>query len=241
MSIQQTDISPMDLLGIKLKDEFSEVTGGSFSPGHDLFTINLARGKRPVNLVVKELHSFLKSYIQRNGDRQTEYQFTIHEHGRLVHVLRFHSPDEGYHVEVMASGRLHRLFVDSGLGAIGDFTVFNEDFQKIGYLAMKSLEGSDKTDYGDGRPYPNFSDGSLWEGKGELVETYLNQIVGQISLQIDAAYRKGKVDIQEPTDVSYYAEVFGVSGEELKEAVGKIGTTLGALEDYFQSKTDVEV
>jgi len=239
MSIQQTDISPMDLLGIKLKDEFSEVIGGSFSPGHDLFTINLARGKRPVNVVVKELHGFLKSYILRNGDKETQYEFTIHEQGRLVHILRFNDPDEGYHVEILVGGRLQRLFVDSGMGANGYFMVFNEDFQKIGEMSMKPLEGNDKADYGNGLPYPNFNDSSLWRGTGEVVETYLNQIIGQIALQIEAAYRKAKVDIGEPTDVSYYAQVFGVSGEELTEAAWKIGPTLGALEDHFRSRTGI--
>ncbi|RZK43336.1 MAG: hypothetical protein EOO90_03495 [Pedobacter sp.] len=233
MSIEQTDISPMDLLGKRLREQFPEITGGSVSARHDFFTVEIVQGTANAPFT-KALDTFLKDYLSRFGDPEQEYQFTLQKGRQLVNILRYNDPEHGYHVEVLAEGKLHRLFVVDVMGATGDFSVYNEDFELLGAMNMKKVFERTDPDYGDDRPHPNFSDSGAWEATGELVQTYLNQIVGQVSLQIDAEYRKGLVDIEDEGDLVYYPSVFNVSVEQLKDGVREVGPTIGALEDYFQ-------
>jgi hypothetical protein len=238
MSIEQTDISPMDLLGPRLRELFPEITGGKVSGTY--YTVQIASGVQPASFM-KAFDGFVKAFLAANGDKDTSYQFKIEQdegsaNPHLVNFITYNDPDSGYHVEVLADGELHRLFVVDVLGATGDYSVYNSDFEVAGFMNMKAVQGSTEPDYGDSRPFPNFSDPLLWEAKGELVETYLNQILGQISLQIETAYRKGNVNIEDEGDLVYYPSVFGVSVEELKAGVAAVGASIGALEDNFRTR-----
>ena len=238
MNIEQTDISPMDLLGPRLRERFPEITGGKVSGTS--YTVCIEAGTQPAPFM-KEFDGFVKAFLAANVDKDTSYQFKIEQdegsaNPHLVNIITYNDPDSGYHVEVVADGEQHRLFVVDVLGATGVYSVYNSDFEAVGFMNMKTVQGSTEPDYGDGRPFPNFSDPSLWEAKGELVEKYLNQILGQIALQIDTEYRKGVVDVEDEGDLVYYPSVFGVSVEELKAAAAVVGPSIGALEDYFKPR-----
>lgn len=192
MSIQQTDVSPMDLLGKRLRDEFPAITGGSVSARNDFFTVEIAEGTDHTPFT-KALDEFLKTYLSEYGNPEEEYQFTIQKGRQLVNILRYNDPEHGYHVEILADGKLHQLFVVDVMGATGDFSVYNENFEVVGVMNMKKIYERTEPDYGDDRPFPNFGDATLWEGSGELVETYLNQIIGQISLQLNQCTEKEKL------------------------------------------------
>lgn len=240
MSIEQTDISPMDLLGKRLREAFPAITGGSVSARNDFFIVEIAENTDNAPFT-KALHGFLKDYISKYGDPDEQYQFTIKKGGQLVNILMFNDPGYGYHVELLVNGNLQKLFVVDVLGVSGDFSVYDSDFEFLGVMNMKPLAEPLEGGYGDEHPRPNFRDAGLWEASGELVETYLNQIVGQISMQLHAAYREGMVDVNQESDLVYYASVFNTSVDGLKEAVVQVGPTVGALEDYFRVKGGLRV
>jgi hypothetical protein len=232
MSIEQIDVSPMDLLEQRLKAEFPEIVKIEGSKATDFFELEVAEGTQAAPFM-KAFDGFVKEYVSMHGDKEIEYQFTIYRGRELLNVLTYNDPGRGYHVEVLADGKLHKLFVVDVMGATGDFSVFNEDFELVGGMNMKSLDSRTEADYGDDRPFPNFREPAMWEARGELVDAYLNQILGQITLQMDSEYRKTQIDIEDESDLVYYAAELDVSVEQLKEAAGKVGPVMGDIEDYF--------
>jgi hypothetical protein len=232
MSIEQTDVSQMDLLEQRLQAEFPQIIKIEGSKATDFFELEVTEDTE-VAPFMKAFDEFVKNYIAENGDDDIEYQFTIYRGKELLNVMTYNDPGRGYRVEVLAEGKLHKLFVVDVMGATGDFSVYNEDFELVGSMNMKCRMPMEDDEFDDGRQFPNFKEPSMWEARGELVELYLNQILGQITLQLDAEYRKTEIDIEDEGDLVYYAAELNVSIDELKDAASKVGPLIGALEDYL--------
>lgn len=184
MSMQQTDVSPMDLLGQRLREKFPEITGGSASAGNDYFHIEIAEGTEDAPFM-KALDGFVKEYLTAHGDPEIEYNFSIDRGHQLVNVITYNSDDRGYLVDVRLDGKSQSLFVVDVQGATGDFTVFNDNFETVGFINMKDtgVTGSDP-DSGDERPFPNFGDSSLWEASNIGLTSALREIIEQIAAQL---------------------------------------------------------
>lgn len=182
--MEQTDVSPMDLLRQRLRARFPEIVSGSVSGGNQDFEINISEGTEAAPFM-KAFDRFVKEYLEAYGDRETEYDFTINRGRELINILSYNS-DRGYLVEVTMSGKSQSLFVVDVQGATGDYTVFNDDFETVGYMNMRDTnEVRTEPDYGEDRPFPNFSDSSLWEASNMELGYVLKEIVEQISAQLD--------------------------------------------------------
>ena len=80
---------------------------------------------------------------------------------------------------------MQSLCVVDVLGATGDYTVFNDDFETVGFLNMKDTSARRTgPDYGNDRPFPNFGNSSLWEASNSELSSVLGDIVGQIAAQL---------------------------------------------------------
>ena len=184
LSMEQTDVSPMDLLGQRLRTKFPEIISGSVSAGNEIFEINIAEGTQAAPFM-KAFDGFVKEYIEANGDPETEYDFRINRGRQLVNIISYNS-DRGYLVDVKLNGTMQTLFVVDVQGATGDYTVFNDDFETVGFMNMRDTsEARTEEDYGDDRPFPNFRESSLWEASNFELSSVLKEIVEQISAQLD--------------------------------------------------------
>lgn len=185
LSMEQTDVSPMDLLGQRLRAKFPEIISGSVCGGNQYFQINIAEGTEAAPFM-KAFDSFVKEYLTPYADRETEYDFNISRGRELINIITYNSDDRGNLVDVKLNGKLQSLFVVDVLGATGDFTVFNDDFETVGFIHMRDLNPPrTELDYGDNRPFPNFGDSSLWEASNTELSLVLKDIVEQIADQID--------------------------------------------------------
>lgn len=184
LSMEQTDVSPMDLLGQRLRTKFPEIISGSVSAGNEFFDINIAEDTEAAPFM-KAFDGFVKEYIQAYGDAETEYDFRINRGRQLVNIISYNS-DRGYLVDVKLKGKMQTLFVVDVQGATGDYTVFNDDFQTVGFMNMRDMRDAlTEPDYGDDMPHANFGDSSLWEASNTELSSVLKEIVEQISAQLD--------------------------------------------------------
>ncbi|MFI5452225.1 hypothetical protein ACHMWN_08720 [Pedobacter sp. UC225_61] len=181
--MEQTDVSPMDLLAQRLRAKFPEIISGSVVAGNQYFEINIAEGTETAPFM-KDFDGFVKEYLVAYGDKETEYDFKINRGRELINILSYNS-DRGYLVEVTMNGKSQSLFVVDVQGATGDYTVFNDDFETVGYMNMRDTsEPRTEPDYGDDRPFPNFNDSSLWEASNIELGYVLKEIVEQIAEQL---------------------------------------------------------
>ena len=195
LSMEQTDISPMDLLGQRLRAKFPEIISGSVSEGNQYFQINIAECTEAAPFM-KAFDSFVKEYLTAYGDRETEYDFNISRGRELINIITYNSDDRGHLVDVQLNGKMQSLFVVDVLGATGDFTVFNDDFETVGFIYMRdTTPPQTETDYGDYRPFPNFGDSSFWEASSSELTSVLKDIIEQIAAQLDTC-----VEIDDDTD-----------------------------------------
>lgn len=185
LSMEQTDVSPMDFLGQRLRAKFPEITSGSVSAGNEFFEINIAEGTEAAPFM-KAFDGFVKEYIEAYGDKEKEYDFTINRGRELINVISYNS-DRGYLVNVKVDGKMQTLFVVDVMGATGEFTVFNDDFETVGFMNMRDISPQrTEPDYGDDRPFPNFGDSSLWEASNSELSFVLKEIVEQIDEQLSS-------------------------------------------------------
>jgi len=200
LSMEQTDVSPMDLLGQRLRTKFPEIISGSVSTGNEFFDINIAEDTEAAPFM-KAFDGFVKEYIEAYGDAETEYDFRINRGRQLVNIISYNS-DRGYLVDVKLKGKMQTLFVVDVQGATGDFTVFNDDFQTVGFMNMRDMNApGTEPDYGDDLPPANFGDSSLWEASNNELSSVLREIVEQISAQLDKGEEIGpEQDLEEFSD-----------------------------------------
>jgi len=184
LSMEQTDVSPMDLLVQGLKSNFPEIIGIWVSAGNEFFEISIAEGTEAAKFM-KAFDGFVKEYIQAYGDAETEYDFRINRGRQLINIMSYNS-DRGYLVDVRLNGNMQTLFVVDVQGATGDYTVFNDDFQTVGFMNMRDTRDAlTEPDYGDDQSQANFGDSSLWEASNTELSSVLKEIVEQISSQLE--------------------------------------------------------
>lgn len=181
MSIMQTDISPMDLLGQRLRDRFPEITSSTSMAGNEYFVIEIACATDAAPFM-KEFYGFVKQYLDMNGDTEIEYSFTIYRGNELVNIITYNSESSGFRVAVDLNGDRQSLYVVDVMGATGIFTVFDADFGTVGYLSMKEEVPLDLLTEEDMQtPLVNFNDSSLWTASNDTLASVMHEIIAQIS------------------------------------------------------------
>lgn len=182
MSMQQMDVSPMDLLCERLKSNFPEIRECSATAGNEFFWITIAEETKDAPFM-KAFDSFVKPFIEAYGDRETGYDFRIGRERELVNIISYNQ-DRGHLVDVKLEGRMQSVFVVDVQGATGDFTVFDDDFNIIGYMCMRETGAPVEEESEEERPFPDFSDCSLWQASNSQLGSVLHQIIAQIAAQM---------------------------------------------------------
>ncbi|RZK60227.1 MAG: hypothetical protein EOO91_02275 [Pedobacter sp.] len=195
--MQEIDVSPMDLLCQRLKGTFPEIIECSVAAGNQYFDVDIAEGTQPAPFM-KTFDGFVKEYLDDYGDNETEYDFKITRGRELINIITYNNPERGYLVDVTLNGKLQTLFVVDVMGATGEFTVFNDDFETVGFMNMRGAT-SELTDliYDSDWCFPNFSDSSRWEASNHELDMVLEEIIAQIAEELegrDEARLDGGID-----------------------------------------------
>ena len=183
MSMQQIDVAPMDLLCQRLKANFPEITACSATTGNEFFWVTIAEETKDAPFM-KAFDQFVKSYIEAYGNRETGYGFRIGRSNQLVNIISYNQ-ELGYRVDAKLGGRMQSLFVVDVQGATGNFTVFDDDFNTVGYMWMREDDAQGVEGDMEGEPpHPDFTDWSLWAASNDKLRAVLYQIVTQVAEQI---------------------------------------------------------
>lgn len=199
-----------------LKEQFPQIQEMDHSDDYDHFDIEIMTNQP--RSFLKSLNEYLGRFLLDYGDKETIYSFKIQRGRELLDILRFND-DNVFYIEMEIDGKLRKVRVLDVMGATGDYSVFNEDFERLG------------TFYTDGAV--NFSDISEWETNDELLKPYLDEIIHKIAEQIKIG-EEDSINPDDPLDLEFYSEQFEISPEELKEAIESVGTSIFAIRKYLQ-------
>jgi len=192
--------------------------------------------------LVKTIHDYLKAYIIEHGDPKDEYQFSFHRDHELIDIVHFNSPDAAHYIDIELSGKMQTLRIQDVLGMTGDYTIFNEDFEKIGQLSAVSnpvevdeaLASDEELDFYSDQVYADFSNEALWQILPEELKPHLSEILGKVLEDINNKAETFEVDVDDPNDVAFWAEQFEISVADLQKAILVAGKSIDDITAYLQ-------
>jgi len=164
----------MDQLSNHLKNRFAQISAITESSDGTYFMVDFAPDTAKLNLLIKEMDAFVKGYIAVNGDPDQAYGFNINCGRKLINNIWYNDPEFGHRIEMQLCGRHQKLFVVDVMGATGDYSVFNQDFEYLGELYMFATE--EEEDYGIFAE-PDWSSPNKWTASTKLLKPYLKRIV----------------------------------------------------------------
>ena len=182
MRMTKTENMAMERLELILEEVFPGLKYLNVSEDGTYFYMEFASGTKDMAKVMRELDVLVKPYIDRHGDKGTAYVFNINKGKELVNIIRYQEKDYGYKVAVDIDGKVQQLFVVDLLG-IGDYTVFNKDFESLGVMyrpVRRPAMGQYRMDV-----LTAFSDVSYWTTSSRMLKPLLNRVVVEISKQLD--------------------------------------------------------
>ncbi|WP_448103481.1 DUF3606 domain-containing protein [Pedobacter panaciterrae] len=242
METKIVKVNNMESLSRLLKAEFPEIKEVRTGPDADWFVINIDAQVKPAPLV-KALHEYLESYIVEYGNPQEHYYFTIESGSEIIDTLRYNDPDAAHLINMDLFGRFQVLRVQDVMGATGDYTIFNEDFERIGYLsagvspptnADGSLVNPDDMDNFCDEVYADFSNPDIWQISPNELKPYLNEILGKVLEDINSKAEPLEVNVEDPEDLAFWAEQFELSESDLRKAVLAAGKSIDNITAYLQ-------
>lgn len=192
---------------------------------------------------VKAIHDYVKENLLEHGDPKEAYQFNFYHDHQLIDILHFNDPDAAHYITIELSGKMQNLRIQDVLGATGDYTIFNEDFQQIGWLSAVaepparldvSLLDPDSTDFYSDQIYPNFNNPAIWQIEPEALKTYLPEILSKVLEEINSKAESFEVDVDDPADVAFWAEQFEISEADLRKAILAAGKSIDDITSYLQ-------
>jgi len=242
METNNIDLHHMETLGHHLRAKFPEINEITAGTGFSWFIVYI---NDMVNLApfVKALHEYLDSYIAEHGDPKEEYDFSVKRGNELIDILHYNNPDAAHLITMELFGRTQHLRVQDVMGATGDYTIFNEDFEKLGYLsagvspAMNpdgSLVNPDDMDNFYDDVYADFSDPAIWQISPEELKPYLNEILEKVQEQINSKSQSLEVNVDDPEDLAFWAKQFELSETDLRKAVLAAGKSIDDITSYLQ-------
>jgi hypothetical protein len=124
------------------------------------------------------MDALIKDFLEVHGDPETIYGFSINCGRTLVNNIRYNDPEHGHRVELTLKGKKESLFVVDVLGATGEYSIFNRDFEYLGdmYMRLSRVE----EDYGV-FVMPDWSRPEKWKATAKLIRPYVKKIVEQIA------------------------------------------------------------
>jgi len=167
----------MDQLSSFLKKRFAQINAITESSDGSYFMVDFASATPKLNLLVKEMDAFVKGYIAVHGDPTEAYGLNINCGGRLVNNIWYNDPDYGHRIEMQINGRRQKLFIVDVLGATGDYSVFNQDFEYLGNMYMFATK--EEEDYGI-FPDADWSRPEAWRTSTQLLKPYLKRIIKEV-------------------------------------------------------------
>ncbi|MEJ2880966.1 DUF3606 domain-containing protein [Pedobacter sp. GR22-6] len=242
MEDKQTSAQQMEALGGQLKSTFplEKVVVSSQASHFELYFNESVVDKAAQ---VKAIHDFIQPYLVEHGDPTAAYQFNFYRDRELIDILHFNDPDAAHHISMELSGKTQNLRIQDVLGATGDYTIFNEDFQQIGWLSAVAeppvelditLLDPDSTDFYSDQVYPNFNNPAIWQIEPEALKPYLDEILSKVLEEFNSKAETFEVDVDEPDDVAFWAEQFEISEEELRKAILAAGKSIDDITAYLQ-------
>jgi hypothetical protein len=236
------DLHTMETLGRLIKSGFPvEKLEVSLDDTH--FAIYFDESVTNKASQVKAVHNFVKGYIDQHGDPKEEYQFSFYRDRELIDIVHFNYPNGSYQITMELFGKSQNLRVQDVLGATGDYTIFNEDFERVGGISPVSrpptnpdgtLVDPEDMDGFYGEPYPDFTNESIWEVYPEELKPYLPEILSKVLEQINSNTESLEVNVDDPADVSFWAEQFEISETDLRKAVFAAGKSIDDITAYLQ-------
>ncbi|MNY36775.1 hypothetical protein D3C86_1712840 [compost metagenome] len=141
-------------------------------------------------------------------------------------------------------GQVQRLRIQDVLGATGDYTIFNEEFERLGTLSTVapqpeqhpdgSLVNPDDMDDFSDEVYPDFSNANIWQIEPAALQPYINQIREKVLEEINRNYQPMEIDLDDAEDVSFWTEQFQISEADLRKAVLAAGKSIDDITTYLQ-------
>lgn len=165
-----------------LKETFKQLGYLNVSEDNEYFYMEFASGTKDMAKVMRELDHLVKPYIAQFGDQDTAYVFHIYRGKELINIIRYNERDYGYGITVNIDGKAQTLLVVDLLG-IGDYSVFNQDFETLGlmYRPVRSpAMGQYRMDL-----VTAFSDVGYWTTSSRVLKPLLHRVVAEISKLLD--------------------------------------------------------
>ncbi|ETZ20175.1 DUF3606 domain-containing protein [Pedobacter sp. V48] len=242
METKNTNLHTMETLGHHLKAKFPEISAITAGTDFTWFIIN-TNGDINSAPFVKALNKYLEPYIAEHGNPKEEYEFTVKRANELIDILHFNNPEAAHLITLDLFGKTQNLRVQDVMGATGDYTLFNEDFETIGYLSAGvspptnsdgSLVNRDDMDNFNDEVYVDFSNQSIWQISPDELKPYLNEILGKVMENINSNANSLEVNVDDPVDLAFWAEQFELSESDLRKAVLAAGKSIDNITTYLQ-------
>lgn len=210
--------SSMDSLKGMLQEQFPEIVRIVTYEGLEDFDVEIEENTVAPPFV-KALNEYLGRFILDYGDPEASYNVTIQRGRELIDILRYNDPDTEHYIEIEMDGNPTRLRIVDVLGCTGDYSVFNENFENLGFF------------FTEDDVY--FGDASSWQTNQDGLKPYLEEIVRKIENKVHKSGSEN-IDPNDPLNMEFYAEQFEISTEELKKAIESAGTSIFAITKFLQ-------
>jgi len=242
MEAKIVDLHSMETLGRLIKSGFPvEKVEVSLDDTHFAIYFNESVSDKAAQ--VKAVHDYVKEYVGEHGDPKEEYQFSFYRERELIDILHFNDPNASYQITMEIFGKTQNLRVQDVLGATGDYTIFSENFEKIGGIFPftppptnrdGTLVDPEDMDGYYGEVYPDFNNESIWRVEPQELKPYLPEILNKVREQMNSNAESFEVNLDDPEDVTFWAEQFEISETDLKKAVLAAGKSIDDITAYLQ-------
>lgn len=242
METKIVDLHNMETLGRLIKSSFPVEKVEVILDNTD-FAIYFDESVTNKSAQVKAVYEFIKPYVSEHGNPKEEYMFRFYRDRELIDIIHFNDPCAAYEITVDLLGKTQTLRVQDVLGATGDYTIFNEDFEQIGYLSASispptnedgSLINPNDMDEFYDEVYPDFSNPAIWHIHPNELKPYLNDILNKVREDINSKYQPDEVNVDDPEDLAFWAEQFEISETDLRKAVLAAGKSIDDITAYLQ-------
>jgi len=172
----------MEQLSMYLKTRFGQINAITESTDGTYFMVDFAADTQGLHLLVKEMDAFIKGYIAIHGNPEEAYGFNINCGGKLVNNIWYNDPTYGHRIEMQLKGRHQKLFIADVMGATGDYSVFNQDFEYLGDIYMFADQA--EKDYGV-FVRPDWNRVDRWRATTKLLQPHLAKIIAQVQRSME--------------------------------------------------------
>lgn len=204
------------------------------------FEIELPASVTDKSGFVKAVHEVIKDYVEKYGDPEEPYQFSFQQGRELVDILHFNDPPAAYYIRMELFGKEQDLRIQDVLGATGDYTIFDSDFKCLGCISavgvpptQEELADDPEAFYSD-VVYPDFTNPAIWKASTEKLEPYLGRILEKVREEMERNYTPDRVNVDDPEDLSFWAEQFEISEQDLRKAVLASSDSIDDITAYLQ-------